>query len=405
MKLDPNEIKRLPIPEKGQRDYPDGRGLNLRIFDNGRRTWVLRYRNRQGIQRKKTLGDFPQMSLAQARKESEDLRSDIRAGADPAEERRQERAATRGRDDSGNTLGDLIDLYLTQHAARELSPTSQREYKRVLTGDDIQKLRAIPAAEVTDFDVANWLDTIEARRSPTMVNRAQSYLSAVYTWAAPRRRMGVISNPVRGLPRRHREHTGEKRWLHDDELAAVFGKVRCAPWADSALRLIVLTGQRPGEVLQMRWEHVDLDGALWSMPAGYRKGVGRRKSMPAHDVPLAPQVVEILKAIEGRRGYVFAGDTGSGFKETQQLNRAIKRRILSDVEIPAFTPHDLRRTASTHLHRAGTPRHVVEKTLGHIDGSVAGVYDRHAYTEERRAALADWADRLEALSQRSAASE
>lgn len=395
MKLSTLEIKRLPIPERGQRDYPDGRGLTLRVFESGERTWLLRYRNAEGKQRKLTLGDYPALSLREARKQTETLKVAIRSGADPTTKKReQRREAEQGEE---RTLGDLIDLYLAEHAARELSPTSQREYKRVLTGDDIQKIRKIPAAAVTDFDVANWLDTIEARRSPSMTNRSQSYLSAVYAWAAPRRRMGVISNPVRGLPRRHRENVGEKRWLHDDELKAVFGTVRCAPWADAALRLIVLTGQRPGEVLRMKWAHVDLDGALWSMPAGYRKAVGRRKSMPAHDVPLASQAIEILKAMEGRRGYVFAGDTASGVKETQQLNRAIKRRILSDTEIPAFTPHDLRRTASTHLHRAGTPRHVVEKILGHIDGSVAGVYDRHAYTDERRKALTDWADRLDEL--------
>ncbi|MDK1019884.1 MAG: site-specific integrase [Actinomycetota bacterium] len=398
-------IDALPIPaeDERQRDHKDGRvpGLILRVFSSGRRSWYLRYRA-DGILRKAKIGDFPALSLAAARRKAESLRVEVRAGADPVRERMERREA--------DTFGDLVDWYLEEHASKTLAPVTARENERILTGKDLAALRKLPATAVTDADVAKALDRIERRGAMTMINRTQTAISAVYTWATPRRRAGIVSNPVRGLPRRHNERGGIKRTLDESDIRQVFGAIDSIPgvpaWASTALWLILLTGQRPGEVLQAKWAHIDLERKMWKMPKGYRKRVRGQREAPPHDVPLSPLVVDILGKLPGRRtSYVFPSQSKRGHKNTNDLNQRVRRGLLKHLnmrtnggdppaKVEPFTPHDLRRTCSTRLHAAGVPRHVVEKTLGHVDSSVAAIYDQHAYWDERTDALNAWAERL-----------
>ena len=399
MKLTTLGIKRLPIPEHGQREVPDGKGLVLRVFESGRRTWILRYRT-GGNSRRYTLGDYPALGLSEAREKAEEWRVAIRSGADPTTEKREERAEQT----LENTLGDLIDWYFRDHAEKRLAPRTVDAYQSYLEGDDIAKLRAMRAADVTAFDIAAWLDIYEKRGSMTACNRAQSALSAVYAWAAPRRRMGVITNPVRGLPRRHSERGREKRWLDDAEIGTVLRKIAeilnesrptVPQWAADAIFITLATGQRPGEVVAMKWEHLSLDDGKWSMPKGYRKRVRGQQVAPPHDVPLAPQVVARFREIPNKRGYVFPSK--DGHKTTTDVNQRIARGLLPHIDVEPFTPHDLRRTCRTHLGRMNVPQSIAKKVLGHVDSSVDAVYDRGAYWPQRTAALTAWADRLDEL--------
>jgi integrase len=391
-------IDALPIPISGLKDHKDGKvpGLCLRVFESGHRTWMLKYRQ-DGRQRRLKLGDYPQLGLSDARKEAEQKRVAIRNGVDLIQERRKKNGA--------ETLEALITQYLDEHARPNLAPSSAQEYERVLMGPDFTGLRRLPAAAVTDAEVAEALNRIERRGSMTLLNRAQSYLSAVFTWASPRRYAGVVSNPVRGLPRRHNERGNAKRFLTPDEIRIVLRAIESLEsvpqWAVVAMWLILATGQRPGEVLQARWEHIDLELARWEMPRSYRKRVGTQREAPPHDVPLSPILVALLQRLDRKRsGYVFSARTKSGHKSTTALNQRVQRGLLKaldehSVVVERFTPNDLRRTCSTHLHRMGVPHHVVEKTIGHFDSSVAGVYDRYEYWEERRDALNTWSEELE----------
>ena len=145
-------IEALPIPEQGQRDYADGKidGLMFRLFESGRRSWYLRYRNDRGVQRKKKLGDYPTLGLAAARRKAERLRIDVRDGADPVRERRDKGDA--------DTFGDLVEDYLTEYAVAHLKPASLDEKVRILRGDDLGDLRQLPPAEIGPRDIAEALD-------------------------------------------------------------------------------------------------------------------------------------------------------------------------------------------------------------------------------------------------------
>ena len=392
--LTARSIDALPIPteEERQRDHPDGRvpGLALRVFASGRRIWVIKYRQ-DGVQRRYKLGDFSTLSLAPARRKAEAVRVEARAGHDPKRERRERQEASR--------LGDVIEWYLEEHARKNLAPKTASETERILLGADLAGLRKLPATEVTDADVAQALDRFERRGAKTMLNRTQTALSAVYSWAAPRRRAGIVSNPVRGLPRRFSERGKEKRHLSLEEVALVFGQIDATPgvppWAEAALWLVLATAQRPGEVLGATWGHVDLEARTWKMPRGYRKRVRGQQEAPPHDVPLSPIAVEVLRRLPQRRhGYLFPSAGKMGHKTTTDLNQRVQRGLLKHVNVERFTPHDLRRTCRTQLADLGVAHHVSEKVLGHVDNSVAGVYDRYSYWDERTEALDAWSDRL-----------
>ena len=390
-------IRRLPIPELPDklRDYPDGRvpGLCLRVFASGRRGWYVKYRQ-DGRQRRYKLGDFPTMGLAEARKNAERMRVEVRQGADPVRARRE-------REDA-QTLGELFEEYL-QYAAGELAPKTMKERERILRGDDLRGLRQLLPAEVTPNDVASALDRIERRGARIMLNRTQGALSTAFRWAVRRRHAGLIANPVKQLERRFDE-VGRERWLTSDEIQAVWRDIeRRAIGAPTALQLVLVTAQRPGEVAGMRWSHID--GSTWTMPAGYRKS---KKVSPPHDTYLSSLALGVLSAAKeyhrsqktpGHRKFVFPNPKApDGHIRAMALSHAAQRanRVLikaGTIE-SRWTPHDLRRTASTHMTKLGHGRLIVDKVLGHTDTSVAGIYDRHSYQKERQEALDAWGDRL-----------
>jgi integrase len=390
-------IKRLPIPEPPDtlRDYPDGRvpGLCLRVFASGRRGWYVKYRQ-DGRQRRYKLGDFPTLGLSEARKNAEQMRVEVRHGADPVRTRRERKDAL--------TLGGLFEEYL-EYAAGVLAPTTMGERERILRGDDLRELRQLLPAEVTPRDVAEALDRIERRGAPVMLNRTQGALSTAFRWAVQRQRAGLIANPVKQLERRFPEN-GRDRWLDADEIGALWRDIKCRTiGAPTALQLVLVTAQRPGEVAGLRWSQIG--GSTWKMPKGYRKA---KQISPPHDTHLSNLARDILSATReyhrdqktpGHRTFVFPNPKApEGHIKAKALAHAAQRanRVLAkDGTIEGrWTPHDLRRTAATHMTKMGADRLVVEKVLGHKDYTVAGIYDRHAYWAERVNALDAWAEHL-----------
>jgi integrase len=390
-------INALPIPTEEERlaDYADGRipGLTLRVFASGRRSWYLKYRQ-DGKQRRYKLGDYPTLGLKAARKEAEALRVGVRNGADPVRERRDRQEA--------ETVGDLFKLYLSEYAKDNLAPTTLTERTRILNGSDTKLLRGMIAAEVEPADVARVLDKIERRGKRTMLNRTQVALSAVFTWASIRRRAGVIQNPVKALPRRFTEKARD-RALDKEEIRLAWEDLgKRTVGAPTAIQLVLLTAQRPGEVSAMQWAHLDTDANVWRMPEGYRKKPRGEDVAPPHEVPLSDLALTMLSHIRetnekerrvGRRKFVFPSESKAGHLLYNGLSQSAQR-VVAKLGMERWTPHDLRRTATTWMTKLGHPRLIVDKVLGHKDTSVAGIYDRHSYWDERVAAVNEWGAKL-----------
>jgi len=181
------------------------------------------------------------------------------------------------------------------------------------------------------------------------------------------------------------------RLLADAELKALWlvTEGEAEPWRTS-LQLLILTGQRREEVLQADWSEFDLKGTLWTIPAA------RVKNKQTHLVPLAPEVVRILKKTpeQDRIGRLFNSGTGPASRAAKRIRDAMPEGT------PAWRWHDIRRTVATGMQRLGIRLEVTEAVLNHVSGSrggIVGVYQRHDWAEEKRTALGAWAKEVDRI--------
>ncbi len=214
-------------------------------------------------------------------------------------------------------------------------------------------------------------------------------MSSFYGWAIGE---GITDiNPVVGTNKATAE-TARDRVLGDAELALVWRHAGGGDYG-AIVRLLILTGQRREEIGGMLWDELDLEAGLWSI------GSARTKNRKAHDVPLSPAAVAILRAIPRRQGreYVFGAGAGA-FQGWSNSKSALDARIAqAGWKGKPWRLHDLRRTAATRMADLGTQPHVIEAVLNHISGhkaGVAGIYNRAAYAAEKREALDRWAQRV-----------
>ncbi|HJK95817.1 MAG TPA: tyrosine-type recombinase/integrase [Polyangiaceae bacterium LLY-WYZ-14_1] len=390
-------IERVRFSGEGRKDVHTVDGVsNLRLIvtSTGAKSWHWRYTTPEGKRRRVKVGDYPRMSLADARARIVELEQEKRAtGTDPL-------AGPLAADGTGggpNTLRALFAAFLTwmeaEVEAGRLSARTLQGRRRILEGDELAPLRSMAPGEVRPENVARVLDAWEGRGALVAMNRAQNAISAAFAWASRRRLFGVVGNPVGELERRHRE-VPRDRVLSDEEIAALWNDPPGDELTGAALRLLLLTGQRSGEVRKMRVDHID--GSVWTMPRGYRKRTRADRGRPAakHVVHLSPPAVELLGSIRkySRGGFVFPNRSGSGPRDRQSLARAVSR-AQPQAEDP-WTPHDLRRTVRSRLADLGVDAVVAEKVIGHALPPILRTYDRSEQLSERAEALDRWADRV-----------
>src|SRR4051812_34679366 len=390
-------VDRIKPPEAGQIEYFDTHlpAFGLRVSYSGTKAWIVMTRIHGKLTRV-TLGRYPAMSLTEAREKARAVVENARAGNDPrlieAEERRHKDQERR------TTFDGVAALFMERYVDRELRPNTTREYRRILQGPDTQEWRSRPISSVTKGDIFDLLHRIEERGSPAAANRALAYLCKFFNWcieqdlltASPTARVRALSSVA---SRERVLSTEELQWIWTalDSFHGVFGPM---------FKVLLLTGQRRGEVAGMRWDEVrslGIDEAVWDLPAS------RTKNGQPHLVPLAPEVQAILMALPRNGALVFSttGTTAlSGFsKAKRQLDQRIAelRAEAGLSALPSWTLHDLRRTMVTVMNeRLGTAPHVVEAVVNHMSGAakrgVAGIYNRALYLCERRKALALWAE-------------
>ena len=370
----------------------DGDGLYLRKQTRDGASWTLRYQF-AGREHWRTLGHYPDMSLAQARIEARQARLLLDKQQDPLTVRRAIQAEQR-RPGSFRELCE--EWYRSEIVARGLKhPSVPRRY---LDKYLLPKLGRTAAVDVTPADIARVIDDIKGR-APTAANDLLRFAHRIFAFGV-RRRM-VSSNSAAGLsPRLDGGGTERprRRALSLDELAKLFEKVRETPRFGAgnalAVKLLLALCVRKGELLGARWEEFDLDGntllgALWRLPAA------RTKTGAALDIPLVPEVVgwlRELKSLEAGSEYLFPKRRRDRRERVPHMGLDTLNVALERVQhgLAPFTLHDLRRTARTQLAALSIRREVAERCLGHAIRGVEGTYDRHDYFKERRAALEQW---------------
>ncbi len=371
----------------------DGDGLYLRKQTRDGASWTLRY-HFAGRQHWLTLGNYPDMPLAQARIEARAARVLLDKQQNPLSVRRAALAEERQKG-SFKTLCE--DWYRAEVQARGLKhPAVPRRY---LDKYLLPKLGVQPASEITPSDIARLLDGIKAR-APTAANDLLRFTRRIFAFGV-RRRL-VTSNPAADFSPRLDAGGTERprsRALSLDELAQLFERMHEAPnfGADNllAIKLLLALCVRKGELLGARWEEFDLEGstqagAVWHLPAA------RTKTGEGLDISLVPTVTEWLNRLRGMAAgseYVFPKRRRDPRERVPHMGIDTLNVALLRVKhgLPHFTLHDLRRTARTHLAALGVRREIAERCLGHKLRGVEGTYDRHDYFRERRAALESWA--------------
>lgn len=347
-------------------------GLCLRVSARSK-SWSFIYRPKGSArQRRYTIGDYPAWSLSQAREKALALRRVVQDGGDPV-------AAAQQRNDA-LTLAGLIERFIEKHAKKKLR--SWRDYEGLLRRDVLPTLGQRRADEVTRGEVANLLDKV-AERAPVVSNRVLNTLSSAYSWAVSE---GLVpTNPVIGLKRRHME-VPKERFLSDDEIRAFWraSELVASAYRD-VFRLILLTGQRPGECAGIRAEEVDFSKGVWTLPPA------RTKNKREHKIPLVGQAYEIVRRLRDERstGALIVSPRGRPISP-QNLAKAFENMRDSLFETSA-TPHDLRRTAATVLGRLGIDRMTVAYVLNHASTTKSTVtgstYDQHTYLPQKLMAL------------------
>ncbi len=232
------------------------------------------------------------------------------------------------------------------------------------------------------------LDSIVARGSPTMANRVKALAGRVFWFALDKGYLpeGAL-NPVKsisGLPGGKEE--SRDRVLGEGEIRKLWAALQAHPEPTaSAFRLMLLTGQRPGEVLKMRWDQMaTLEGfRVWTVPATVAKNA------KIHSIPLPSKTSSILEALSEAKAskWVFPSPKGDG---PIRWIASARNKLAAGTGFD-FRAHDLRRTAATHWARIGVREELVARLLNHkIHGETSEVYNRWRYLPEMENALERW---------------
>lgn len=367
----------------------DGDGLTFTLSKRGTAAWTLRYRF-GGKQREITVGNYPDLTIAAARDAAAKLRVRVNDGEDVAATKR----ATKLDAKNALTIKALAEDYL-RVSATMLRPSSLAQRTRLLDKEVIPFIGQLRADAVSAAELIRVIERT-ADRSQSTAHITFVSIRGMYSHAIAKRL--IETDPTARLkfsaivgaiePRR------ERRILKRDELREF---VRQLPALgednEHALRIILLTGVRKNEFQLARWDEVDLDKALWTIPPERaKKGRGYVVPLPAAAVASFTR----LKELAGSYDLVFPQHAGrSRGKATSpgRLNYAMT--LLAGMD--DLTPHDLRATMRSYLGELGVRVEVAERCLNHSLGGMVEVYDKSDYIEERRRALERWASVVDAI--------
>lgn len=373
-------------------------GFGIRVGSKGGISFEYVYRA-HGVSRRLTVGKYPLVSLSAARIAYHQAARAVAEGRDPADEKSARQVAAK----EAMTVKHLCDSYILRYA--KIQKRSWQEDERKLQREVVPTLGRRLISEVTRRDIAGLLDAKMDAGSPIAANRLLAVLSKMFGWAVERGELTV--SPCIGIRKPAKEVSKDRVLVHSEIhplwYALDTGRdVGMHLVTRRALQVMLLTGQRKGEVLRMRWEHVESsgDGHVWRIPAA------NAKSGKGHDVPLTTEVVTLLESVRVAMAGSFPASPWcfpSPAKPEQHVSLTapdhavrseLQRKNSPFKKLQPFTPHDLRRTVATGLSALGIQRLIVQKVLNHTDTSVTSVYDRYDYAKEKREALVNWGDML-----------
>ena len=381
MRLAQRTIQQIPPPPEGYSITWDSefKGLGLRTTAHGVKAFIFNYRNARGQQRRMTLGKWPAITATAARMRARDFATQVHLGEDPLEQKQTQRTAL--------TTKRLVDLFAAGYL-----PSKKRgwEWELYLRRDFLPFVGPNTKAEdLRRRDIIMLLNQ-KATTAPIAANRLLGAVRRLYNW-------GLEQDLLETTPCVRLKQPGVERSrdrvLSEDEIGTFWQQLDSTKYMSKgvqvALRLLLITAQRPGEICAMEWSELDLVKGWWNLPRE------RTKSDRAHRVPLSGMALDLIRAQPKADRWVFPSVNGQALKRLA-LSHAL-RQNREHFGLPRFTPHDLRRTAASHLAAVGVDRFIISRVLNHTDREVTGVYDRYGYDKQKQSALSRWARKLGAI--------
>lgn len=382
-------------------------GFGLKVTPTGRKVYLYRYRialpgeaaNTRPITL--TLGKHGALTPEQARRQAELLALRVARGEDPRAEARRKLidAHEKARREADLAFDIKAEQWLHHYEhEKERKPSSVSQAKLVARKYLQPFLKNRPLPLIGKHDIQAIIDGVPIQQRATR-RVVFAYASILFSWAVSR---GYVErNPLHDMDKPEAPKARD-RVLTDHELAAIWRAAERMPGPFGPFyKLLLLTGQRRDEVAALQWVDLDRATATWTVPAA------RTKNGRAHIVPLAPQVIAEFDGLAGdvtwpKAGYVMTTTGRTHVSGFSKAKTALDQRIAIAVGEPprSWRVHDLRRTLATGLQRLGVRFEVTEAVLNHISGSkggVAGIYQRHDWKTEKRAALTAWANHVEKL--------
>jgi integrase len=359
----------------------EAKGLENRVSSHGDKSWSIRYTPKGRKRDRADYGNYPEISLAEARARAREIAAAATRGINLPKVEERQRDEERKAAKRPHSVGDLLDRYVEEYCK-----ANQRRWKLVERMLDIHvppALRKKPLIELRRADLVELLDDLQNGKGlHAQVNRVRSQLVAALNWAVEREYLDA--NPAAAVKRRKIE-VSRDRVLSEDELRRIWHATDLlSNPSRSFVKALILTAQRRDEVRLMRWTEIDLDRALWILPAA------RNKGKRDHEIPLSAAMLALLGDRPRPGQPVFTTDGARPYAGQQTLKGILDRNS----GVSGWTFHDLRRTAASGMAALHIPQDVIDRVLGHAKESLAGTYNRHQYLEEKRRALEAWAERV-----------
>lgn len=358
-------------------------GLVFVVTPQGRKYFTA-YGRAKGKQFRKTIGHYPGLSLSDARHECSQIMRNAKKGINPTVQARAEAQEEKAGKFDG-TFKSLVAEYLKWHASKLKSYSEQ---KRIIEKEMIPIWGDMMAVDIRKRDLMNMIETIISRGAPTAANRIASLARSVFNFGIDSELI-FGANPAARLKNPGGKESSRERVLSDTEIVDLWhglDNFEMGNGTRQAIRLILVTGQRPGEVSSAPWTEFDLPNKVWTISGA------RAKNGVAHRVPLSKLALEILFTLPRDGEWLFPSLRSGKPIARQTLSKALRR-----CKFPDYTSHDLRRTMATRLMEAGEGMKTVAAILNHVQASVTGIYARYDFAKEKREALEKWGRKLSAI--------
>ena len=366
--LNDRQINLIKPPEKGRKSYGDINGLSLRVTSTNHKSWSIQYRV-NGRKMRLTLGNYPTLSLKDARQLTTEKLNSIYKGQDPQHEKNEAKV---------NNFAYFVELYMEKHVRVNLK--SRYEVERIFNNYFVSKLGRMPINKITKQHILRIIDALVVKGKGVQANRLLSYIKSMFKWCV--QRDYLENNPIDSLAKPFKEKSRD-RVLTLQEIKAIYEACRQVdPIQGDLVKFLILSGQRINEITNLKWSDIKDDS--FEIPKE------RSKNMQKIITPLTTHMRDILSLVSKRDSYIFSYD---GVKPLNCFSQ-LKKRLIYHSGISNWTYHDFRRSMGTFLGDNGFNKDRIMTVLNHTDSSVTSIYNRSNYFKQKLEALNFWNEHL-----------